>query len=85
MSVLAKEKVLAEKEQADKERGVEKIKEFTECLKKDMARKAEGDELLIQMQADEQERNWKKRFEQWEKEELARRSLLEDVSFFSGC
>ena len=50
-----------------------------------MARKAEGDELLIQMQNDEQERNWKKRFEQWEKEELARRALLEDVSFVSGC
>lgn len=78
-SVLAKEKLLAEKEEADKLRGIEKVKEFTECLKKDMARKAAGDELLIQMQNDEQEKQWAKRFEQWEKEELARRALLEDV------
>jgi len=79
LSVLAKEKALAEKEEADREMGIKKVKEFTEALKKDMSRKAESDALLVEMQNAEQEKQWKKRFEQWEKEEMARRSLLEDV------
>ncbi len=36
LSVLAKEKALAEKEEADRQRQKEKILEFTENMKKDM-------------------------------------------------
>merc|ERR1712194_497637 len=42
-------------------------------------RKAESDALLMELQNAEQERQWQKRFETWEKEEQARRALLEDV------
>merc|ERR1712072_736204 len=44
-----------------------------------MAKKAESEENLIQMQKDEQERQWAKRYVQWEKEELARRDLMQEV------
>merc|ERR1711903_22717 len=44
-----------------------------------MARKAESEERLIQMQHEESERQWQKRYAQWEKEEIARRKLLEEV------
>lgn len=79
LSVLKKEKELAEKEEADKQYQKKKVLEFNEKLKMDMNRKAESDAVLVQMQNEEQERQWQKRFLQWEKEELARRALLEDV------
>merc|ERR1711896_19450 len=41
--------------------------------------KAESEERLIQMQHEEAERQWQKRYAQWEKEEIARRKLLEEV------
>merc|ERR1719247_3424256 len=66
-------------EEAEKEKARAKTIEFTEALKLEMARKAESEEQLIQMQHEEQERQWKKRYATWEKEELARRRLLEEV------
>jgi len=79
LSVLAREKALAMQEEAEKEKARAKTIEFTEALKLEMARKAESEEQLIQMQHEEQERQWKKRYATWEKEELARRRLLEEV------
>merc|ERR1719482_2265717 len=79
LSVLAREKALAMQEEAEKDKAKQKSIEFTEALKLEMARKAESEELLIQMQHEEQERQWKKRYATWEKEELARRKLLEEV------
>ena len=79
LSVLKNERDLAIKEENDRKRAVEKVKEFTECMKKDMARKAESEDELIRLQNEEQERQWEKRFAGWEAEELARRRLLEDV------
>merc|ERR1719409_776029 len=73
LSVLSREKALAE------QKARQKTIEFTEALKLEMARKAESEEQLIQMQHEEQERQWKKRYATWEKEELARRRLLEEV------
>merc|ERR1719271_205215 len=79
LSVLAREKSLAEQEELEKNKARQKAIEFTEALKLEMARKAESEERLIQMQHEEAERQWQKRYAQWEKEELARRQLLEEV------
>merc|ERR1719271_884562 len=79
LSVLAREKALAEQEELEKQKARQKTIEFTEALKLEMARKAESEERLIQMQHEEAERQWQKRYAQWEKEELARRQLMEEV------
>lgn len=79
LSVLAREKALAEQEEEEKQKARQKAIEFTEALKVEMARKAESEEKLIQMQHEEAERQWQKRYAQWEKEELARRNLMEEV------
>merc|ERR1719274_324153 len=79
LSVLAREKALAEQEEQEKQKARQKAIEFTEALKLEMARKAESEERLIQMQHEESERQWQKRYAQWEKEEIARRKLMEEV------
>merc|ERR1711985_86808 len=79
LSVLAREKALAEQEEQEKQKARQKAIEFTEALKVEMAKKAESEERLIQMQHEEAERQWQKRYSQWEKEELARRKLMEEV------
>merc|ERR1712190_501700 len=63
----------------EKRRAKKKAIEFTEALKVEMARKAESEEQLIKLQHEESERQWQKRYQQWEKEELARRALMEEV------
>merc|ERR1719352_223024 len=78
-SVLAKERALAEKEEADRQRAIAQAHESNEALKVEMARKAESDAELIRMQNEEMERQWQKRYVQWENEENARRSLLKEV------
>merc|ERR1719243_125546 len=79
LSVLAREKALAEQEELEKQKARQKTIEFIEALKLEMARKAESEERLIQMQHEEAERQWQKRYAQWEKEEIARRKLMEEV------
>jgi hypothetical protein len=79
LSVLAREKALAEQEELEKQKARQKTIEFTEALKLEMARKAESEERLIQMQHEEAERQWQKRYAQWEKEEIARRKLMNEV------
>merc|ERR1711985_184880 len=79
LSVLVREKALAEQEEFEKQKARQKTIEFTEALKLEMARKAESEERLIQMQHEEAERQWQKRYAQWEKEEIARRKLMEEV------
>merc|ERR1719188_25705 len=76
--VLERERKLAEMEEEEKNKAKKKAVEFTEALKLEMARKAESEEQLIKLQHEESERQWQKRFEQWEKEELARRALMEE-------
>jgi hypothetical protein len=78
-SVLAKERVLAEKEEADRQRAIAQAAEFNEALKVEMARKAETEADLIRLQNEEAERQWQKRYKQWEAEELARRNLMQEV------
>lgn len=77
--VLERERKLAEKEDAERILAAKKTKEYTEALKIEMAKKAESEEQLIKLQQEESERQWQKRYEKWEKEELARRKLMEEV------
>jgi len=77
--VLERERKLSAMEEEEKNKAKKKAIEFTEALKVEMARKAESEEQLIRLQHEESERQWAKRFEQWEKEELARRGLMEEV------
>jgi len=78
-AVLTKEKLLSEKEAYEKEKAKQKSREFNEALKIEMARKAASEEELIRLQDEEQERQHKKRYQQWEKEEIARRDLMTEV------
>uniref|UniRef100_A0A7S2IZ40 Cilia- and flagella-associated protein 53 n=1 Tax=Zooxanthella nutricula TaxID=1333877 RepID=A0A7S2IZ40_9DINO len=77
--VLERERIMAEREEAEKTKAKKKAIEFTEALKLEMARKAESEEELIKLQKEESERQWAKRYAAWEKEELARRALMEEV------
>jgi hypothetical protein len=78
-NVLAREKAVADKEADDKRKAKLKSVEYTEALKLEMAKKAESDAELVRLQKEEQERQWAKRYAQWEKEELARRDLMVEV------
>merc|ERR1740138_1281225 len=78
-SVLERERKLAEMEEEEKAKAKRKAVEFTEALKIEMAKKAESEEQLIKLQHEESERQWQKRFTQWEVEEMARRNLMEEV------
>eukprot|EP00931_Biecheleriopsis_adriatica_P100853 TRINITY_DN76092_c0_g1_i1.p1 TRINITY_DN76092_c0_g1~~TRINITY_DN76092_c0_g1_i1.p1 ORF type:complete len:495 (+),score=195.93 TRINITY_DN76092_c0_g1_i1:115-1599(+) len=77
--VIERERRIAEQEELEKKKAKEKAIAFTEALKLEMARKAESDAELVKLQNEESERQWAKRYAQWEKEELARRSLMEEV------
>merc|ERR1719183_2064525 len=78
-SILAKERALAEKEEADRQRAIRQAHEFNEALKMEMVKNAESEADLIRLQNEEQERQWQKRYKQWEAEELARRNLMQEV------
>lgn len=78
-NVLDRERKLTEQEQFEKRRAKQKAIEFTEALKIEMARKAASEEHLIRLQQEEMDRQWDKRYKQWEKEELSRRALMEEV------
>jgi len=78
-AVLEKERKLSEKEAYEKAKDKQKTREFNEALKIEMGRKAASEEELERLQEEEQERNHKKRYAQWEKEELARRDLMTEV------
>merc|ERR1719235_2765529 len=77
--VIAREKHLEMQEQSEKTKAKQKALEFTEALKIEMARKAESEEQLVRLQQEESERQWAKRYARWEKEEVARRQLMEEV------
>lgn len=44
-----------------------------------MAKKAASEEELVRLQQEEVDRQWDKRYNKWEQEELARRALMEEV------
>lgn len=78
-SVLDRERKLAEAEEAEKTKAKKKAVEYTEALKVEMAKKAASEEELIKLQDEESQRQWAKRYTQWEKEEMARRHLMSEV------
>eukprot|EP00928_Gymnodinium_smaydae_P079241 TRINITY_DN63216_c0_g1_i1.p1 TRINITY_DN63216_c0_g1~~TRINITY_DN63216_c0_g1_i1.p1 ORF type:complete len:495 (+),score=163.62 TRINITY_DN63216_c0_g1_i1:95-1579(+) len=78
-NVLDRERKVAEMEENERQKAKKKAVEYTEALKVEMAKKAASEEELIRMQAEESERQWAKRYAQWEKEELARRALMKEV------
>lgn len=77
--VLDRERRLAEHEEAERQKAKRKAIEFTEALKIEMAKKAQTEEELIRLQQEESERQYAKQYSKWEKEELARRGLMEEV------
>merc|ERR1712216_216390 len=70
---------MGEQEAQERQKAKDRAAVFNEALKVEMARKAESEEQLIRMQHEESERQWAKRYALWEKEEMARRRLLEEV------
>uniref|UniRef100_A0A7S1PZG4 Cilia- and flagella-associated protein 53 n=1 Tax=Alexandrium catenella TaxID=2925 RepID=A0A7S1PZG4_ALECA len=77
--VLEREQKLTEQEEFEKKKAKQKAVEYTEALKIEMAKRAASDAELERLQHEESEQQWEKRYTQWEKEELARRSLMEEV------
>jgi len=78
-AVLDREKMVADIEEAERKKANQKARAFTEALKIEMAKKAESEQDLVRLQHEESERQWQKRYDKWEKEELARRTLMEEV------
>lgn len=77
--VLERERRIAEQQELEKLKARKGAVKFTEALKKEMANKAASEEALIRLQHEESERQWAKRYQQWEKEEIARRTLMMEV------
>mmetsp|Transcript_9127 Transcript_9127/g.20320 ORF Transcript_9127/g.20320 Transcript_9127/m.20320 type:complete len:498 (-) Transcript_9127:208-1701(-) len=77
--VLERERKVAAMEEFEKQKAKKKAIEFTEALKIEMAKNAEDEEELVRLQHEEAERQWAKKYAQWEKEELARRKLMHEV------
>jgi len=78
-SVLLKERQLADLEEGERKKYIQQVREFNEALKADLVRQAASDDVLAQAQIQAQEREWQKRFDQWEAEESARRALMRQV------
>ena len=78
-SVISREKRAAAEEAAEREKYIRQMREFNEAMKKDMERQAESFIELERVQAQEQERQWQKKFAIWEKEDRARQQLLAEV------
>mmetsp|Transcript_70188 Transcript_70188/g.183953 ORF Transcript_70188/g.183953 Transcript_70188/m.183953 type:complete len:499 (+) Transcript_70188:127-1623(+) len=78
-SVLERERKMSEMEELERAKAKKQALLFNEALKLEMAKKAESEEELVRLQLEESERQWQKRYDQWEVEELARRALLEEV------
>jgi len=78
-NVLDRERKQAEQEELERQKAKQKAIEYTEALKVEMARKAASEAELERLQQEESEKQWQKRYKQWEKEELARRNLMQEV------
>ncbi|KAF4687561.1 hypothetical protein FOZ60_003781 [Perkinsus olseni] len=79
LNVLASEKKLAEKEAMERALRMKQEHEFNEALKAEMALRAKSGEELARLEDEEAERQWQKRFAQWEAEREARLELLKEV------
>jgi len=78
-TVLAKEKAEDERDKAELEAHKEEMKEYGEAVKLMMIKEASNEAELDKLRQDDQERQWRKREEQWAREKAARDHLLRDV------
>jgi len=78
-TVLAKEKAEDERDQAEADAHKAEMKEYGEQVKAAMIKEASNEAELERLRQDDQERQWKKREEQWARERAARDHLMREV------
>merc|ERR1711988_1549643 len=78
-TVLAKEKAEDEREKAEQEAHKAEMKEYGEQVKQMMIKEASNEAELEKLRQDDQERQWRKREEQWAREKAARDHLMREV------
>merc|ERR1711977_810009 len=78
-TVLAKEKAEDEREKAEQEAHKKEMKEYGEQVKQMMIKEASNEAELEKLRQDDQERQWRKREEQWAREKAARDHLMREV------
>merc|ERR1711939_89641 len=78
-TVLAKEKAEDEREKAEHEAHKAEMKEYGEQVKQMMIKEASNEAELEKLRQDDQERQWRKREEQWAREKAARDHLMREV------
>merc|ERR1719160_1916933 len=75
-TVLAKEKAEDERDKAESEQHKAEMKEYGEQVKQMMIKEASNEAELEKLRQDDQERQWRKREEQWAREKAARDHLM---------
>lgn len=78
-TVLAKEKAEDERDKAEAEQHKKEMKEYGEQVKLMMIKEASNEAELEKLRQDDQERQWRKREEQWAREKAARDHLMCEV------
>merc|ERR1719399_1647707 len=78
-TVLAKEKAEDERDKAEMEAHKKEMKEYGEAVKLMMIKEASNEAELEKLRQDDQERQWRKREEQWAREKAARDHLMCEV------
>merc|ERR1711988_1996210 len=78
-TVLSKEKAEDEREKAEQEAHKAEMKEYGEQVKQMMIKEASNEAELEKLRQDDQERQWRKREEQWAREKAARDHLMREV------
>merc|ERR1711871_1818942 len=78
-TVLAKEKAEDERDKAEAEQHKKEMKEYGEQVKLMMIKEASNEAELEKLRQDDQERQWRKREEQWAREKAARDHLMREV------
>merc|ERR1711970_566557 len=77
--VLAKEKAEDERDAAEKIRQITEARAYAEEVKQQMIKEASNEAELERLRQDDQERQWRKREEQWAREKAARDHLMREV------
>merc|ERR1712072_553763 len=77
--VLAKEKAEDERDAAEKARQITEARAYAEEVKQQMIKEASNEAELERLRQDDQERQWRKREEQWAREKAARDHLMREV------
>ena len=78
-NILLDERKLAQKEEEEKLKYIQQIRDFNAALRLELKRQAEQDTEIEKLQTSEREAQWQKRLSEWQREDDARRRLLEEV------